>query len=782
MATVAIRIVLEHLRKAVVAGNAGILTDAQLLEYYLADQDEAAFEALVRRHGPMVLGVCKRVLGNAHDAEDAFQATFLVLVRKAASIRPGGRVGNWLHGVAYRTALKARGTARRRRVRETVVSRNEALPPNQPDDWRPVLDEEIERLPEKYRAALVLCDLEGKTHKEAARRLGWADGTLSTRLIRARQMLGERLSRRGVTVSTAALSAALAEHPAAACVPATLVTAAVQVQRLVSLANSGAIPPGISVLMEGAMRSMAMVKAKKLAALAVILVGTIGLGVGGYQHLPAEEPVTTDAPTPVAAPALTDTPPESARIPSGPLFRLALVRLDQAGKQLVIKRRVMLWQAVPVKEGAETWYKYRHVMDTQTETFHLVTWAAPPRLFDGRGREFDKKKLPVLLKKEVLALVLDGPPDAALFSMLKEDALVLQVPASARIQATPVAPIPAASAPRPAPAVAPPAEVPPPVPTQVPTIRAETGALKILVDGKTPPALFDLGNALPRPSSNDSCELAGRIEAFIGPGAKPDQTRDTFYLRCEGTLKVGITNAKPNPRALHARGDVYIRTEELAALCASAKLEGARLTLLGTATEPAQLFQRRKNLDERQWIGTRIICDINDPGKEVKMDDTLSVAGPSRNVIPSAWMTAAAKDFDIAEYYRRTGKPGAAYFYHELIRRRYPGTSLADASARVMKDLEGQVKGRAATPVLRSARIGQITITGHNKVDDSVIRACLDFYPGQELNYADLRAAERKLADSGLFNMDPERGILPTITVRESDNEFKDILVVVQEK
>ena len=160
-----------------------------------ASKDEAAFEALVRRHGPMVLGVCRRVLRNHHDAEDAFQATFLVLVRKAASIVPREMVANWLYGVAYRTALKARSMIARQRVRERQVTEMPEPEAAEPDDcWRdlqPLLDQELSRLPDKYRVPIVLCDLEGKTGKEAARQLGWPEGTVASRLARGRDDAGE---------------------------------------------------------------------------------------------------------------------------------------------------------------------------------------------------------------------------------------------------------------------------------------------------------------------------------------------------------------------------------------------------------------------------------------------------------------------------------------------------------------------------------------------------------------------------------------------------------------
>ncbi len=157
---------LHQLRSAAQSEDAGG-SDGELLERFLARRDEAAFEALVRRHGPMVLGVCRRVLRHDHDAEDAFQAAFLVLVRKADSIVPPERIGNWLYGVACRTARKARSLAARRHAKERPML-DVPQPAADPDraDWldvRPHLDRELERLPQRYRAPLVLCDLEGKS-------------------------------------------------------------------------------------------------------------------------------------------------------------------------------------------------------------------------------------------------------------------------------------------------------------------------------------------------------------------------------------------------------------------------------------------------------------------------------------------------------------------------------------------------------------------------------------------------------------------------------------------
>src|SRR5260370_1081955 len=199
--------VIQRMRAAAVQSGGTDRSDGQLMEWYLAQRDEVAFEALVRRHGPMVLGVCRRVLGNAHDAEDAFQATFLVLVRKAPSVRPRERVGNWLYGVAYRTALEARTSAARRRFKERKMSRPEAAAQDVWQDVRPGLDQELNGLPENYRIAVVLCDLEGKTRKEAALQLGWPEGTVAGRLARARALLARRLVRQGIVLPAAALAA-----------------------------------------------------------------------------------------------------------------------------------------------------------------------------------------------------------------------------------------------------------------------------------------------------------------------------------------------------------------------------------------------------------------------------------------------------------------------------------------------------------------------------------------------------------------------------------------------
>ena len=192
-------------------GTVSGLTEWQLLQRYTDRRDEAAFSALVARHAPMVLGVCRRMLADPQDVEDAFQATFLVLVRKARALRPHDAVGHWLHGVAYRVALRARSETTRRRSRERTVASIEDLAPAVggerlgPDfELRPLLDEELRRLPATYRAAVVLCYLDGQTHEEAARQLGWPVGTVKGRLARAKDLLRDRLTRRGLTLARGA--------------------------------------------------------------------------------------------------------------------------------------------------------------------------------------------------------------------------------------------------------------------------------------------------------------------------------------------------------------------------------------------------------------------------------------------------------------------------------------------------------------------------------------------------------------------------------------------------
>jgi RNA polymerase sigma factor (sigma-70 family) len=224
------------------------LPDGQLLERFVQQREEAAFAVLVRRHGPMVLSVCRRLLRRIHDAEDAFQATFLVLTKKAHRLRRPGLLANWLYGVAYRNALHARQRSGRRREREREAATMSASNRNsdlRPQELRGILDEELHRLPEKYRAPLVLCYLEGKTNEEAARLLGWPIGSISYRLARARDMLRERLEPRlaGLTVLLPAVLLSDCFQPAI--VPPVLAWTTVQASVALAGAKIASIGSGI---------------------------------------------------------------------------------------------------------------------------------------------------------------------------------------------------------------------------------------------------------------------------------------------------------------------------------------------------------------------------------------------------------------------------------------------------------------------------------------------------------------------------------------------------------
>jgi RNA polymerase sigma factor (sigma-70 family) len=183
-------------------------TDSQLLDHFVRDHDPGAFRSLVTRHGPAVLQVCRAVLQDAHEADDAFQATFLVLVRKAPTIQNPESLGGWLRGVAYRTATRARCRAARRRAIErncAELARNEHVADELTPELRELVGEELDRLPDTYRLPVTLCYLQGLTHLEAAHRLGWPVGTVKVRLVRARRLLRERLDRRGVGLGVSSL-------------------------------------------------------------------------------------------------------------------------------------------------------------------------------------------------------------------------------------------------------------------------------------------------------------------------------------------------------------------------------------------------------------------------------------------------------------------------------------------------------------------------------------------------------------------------------------------------
>jgi RNA polymerase sigma factor (sigma-70 family) len=286
--------VVRHLRRLAGPGGDGAPADAQLLGRFVATGDPAAFELLVWRHGAMVLGVCRRVLRHEQDAEDAFQATFLALARKARSVARRASVGGWLYTVAYRSALAARERASRRSGREVPLNGWDApAPADDAAEWRDVravLDEEIGRLPERHRLSFILCHLEGRTLDEAARQLGRPRGTIVTWLARAKARLRARLARRGITLAAAGFSGVVGAD-AAAGPPVGLVTATLR-----AVAGGTAVSGSVLTLTEGVIRTMFLSQLKATATVVLATV-VIGAGVSGVavQTYAADDPPAAQA-------------------------------------------------------------------------------------------------------------------------------------------------------------------------------------------------------------------------------------------------------------------------------------------------------------------------------------------------------------------------------------------------------------------------------------------------------------------------------------------------------
>lgn len=307
MATAQLGTLLRHLH-TLAAGRTIQATDRQLLDDFAARRDETAFAGLVARHGPMVLRVCHRVLGHEHDAEDAFQAAFLVLARHVGSIRKRDALASWLHGVAYRTAMRVKRSAARRRKHELRAEQRKlpgcstrqltllGSPANSPswDDVQAVLDEEIQCLPEPYRAAFVLCVLQGKSVPQAAAELGVKSGTASSRLMRARRRLQQRLARRGIQLAALLAAVSVAESAARAEVPALLARQVIRYGLLTTAGDgaSTAIPTHIATLAAGVTRAMFLTKAK-IAGVLLLAAGFLaGGGALAHQALAANQDET----------------------------------------------------------------------------------------------------------------------------------------------------------------------------------------------------------------------------------------------------------------------------------------------------------------------------------------------------------------------------------------------------------------------------------------------------------------------------------------------------------
>jgi RNA polymerase sigma factor (sigma-70 family) len=323
---------LVSLRRLFHAGTISGAAEDELLERFLVERDEAAFEAIVSRHGPMVAGVCQRLLGDPHDVEDAFQATFLVLVRRARAIRDRRLLGPWLYGVARRVAVRARVRAARRVDRRNVAS-EPAVAAHDDLEWRdlaPVLDEEVSRLPERYKRPVVLCDLQGLTHEEAARQLGCPIGTVKSRLARARDRLRVRLTRRGLAPAAGLLAGGVASRKALASVPPSLVDATVRLSRGFLNGTTVAVrsaSPAVVLLMKGTLTTMVFTELLKVAAGGLLAAGLVAIGAEVYSQSASSGP--SDPPR-----ALSRAQPESPdRAPPSNAVQGTSTSGDRAARQ-----------------------------------------------------------------------------------------------------------------------------------------------------------------------------------------------------------------------------------------------------------------------------------------------------------------------------------------------------------------------------------------------------------------------------------------------------------------
>jgi RNA polymerase sigma factor (sigma-70 family) len=324
--------ILQVLRRVVEDQRTRVLPDQELLERFTAGHDEAAFHTLLRRHGPMVLSVCRALLPSEADAEDAFQATFLVFAHKAGSIHQSSSLGSWLHGVAYRTARKAQAEFAKRQKHERRASRREG---SLPDDlsWgevQRVVHEELSGLSERYRAALVLCYLQGKTLDEAAVQLGLTKGTLKVRLERGRGLLRVRLVRRGLGPAAVLLASAWPAS-ATAGLPTVVLSSTVEGALRVAAgqAPAGLISPKAAALAEGVLNAMLITKLKTVTA-ALTMLALVGLSLGGLAYTPAaQQPDAGDGRQLPALAAVAQRPPAEQQ---------AIAALQAVGGRVILDR------------------------------------------------------------------------------------------------------------------------------------------------------------------------------------------------------------------------------------------------------------------------------------------------------------------------------------------------------------------------------------------------------------------------------------------------------------
>jgi RNA polymerase sigma factor (sigma-70 family) len=390
MATATLAGVLHQLRTIASVRAYEERSDGELLTLFLAQREEAAFVALVKRHGPMVLQVCRRIQGNEQDAEDVFQATFLLLARKAGSISKPESLASWLHGVAHRLALEAKAQGTRRQGYERRAADMRSTSDDSDDTWHDLqetLDEALRQLPEKYRLPLLLCYLEGKTQEEAARRLGCPLGTVRSRLARGRERLKEVLKRQGVSLSAAALSAGLARSTASAAVPPLLVHATTRAALAYAGGKTAAalVSARTASLVEAGLKAMLTAKIE-IATVVLLAVGTLGLGAGAtvtrvLAGLPQQKDSASlmakkEVPPAIAKPSTpppTDAtkPASSPNVPADPT----------AGEPAILYGRVLDPDSKPVPSAQVSYQQERWLHSAPGFYYDPVSGGA-----DGDGR------------------------------------------------------------------------------------------------------------------------------------------------------------------------------------------------------------------------------------------------------------------------------------------------------------------------------------------------------------------------------------------------------------
>lgn len=425
--------------------------DRDLLARFVRLRDQDAFAELVRRHGRMVLAVCRRVTGHPQDAEDAFQAAFLVLARRAGQLNRPDQLANWLYGVAYRTALEAR--AARRRVWERPMSPlPEPIAPDPPDDagdLRRLIDDELAKLPDKYRSAVVLCDLEGVSRTEAASRLKIPEGTLSSRLAYARKLLAARLTRRGISSSAGMVAVALAREAIGSTVPRELI---LHTARAAVSLTSGAVPPPdlvspfVSSLTDGVMKTMLV---NRLRLTLGILLASGLLGVSAYGIAQVASATTNSSQDPVAAPGVAvQADPftgqyvveqqkeekvaakgiEDEDVPLASSPAQAVVRVE--GDKLIVRQRGGQHQTVVVTRGQGQGITTIQRKSGVHATTHDLGDVA---VFDMKGNRLQTKAWKGKMKSDVHVLIgYDGKlPNPRELALYKEDTLLVVLPTSA---------------------------------------------------------------------------------------------------------------------------------------------------------------------------------------------------------------------------------------------------------------------------------------------------------------------------------------------------------------